>query len=390
MKILIAFLTFALAGVVIGAEAAWTSDYQEGRRRASQSGQPLLVAFTGSDWCPSSRVLSEEVFGSEEFRAWAADRCVLVAVDCPSEAAEVPEHVKQANRILRWHYGVAAFPAVFLCDSSGRPVGCCDYQRDGVTACLKQLTDLSERLRKRDEAFAAARGAEGADRAACLERALRLIPEGLLAKAYRPEVDALAALRPSSDLVAAVRRIDGQERSGPRGANGVRVAVPVAAGPGKESGAKTGAREKPGGKRPDDDLTELTVVALEKSLNRARAEMKRANAGLAEQEERRKTLTADLGATRAELETLEKKLEAVRQRVAAREKEIAGTEKAASDLRAARERLTASIGAYQREFDRRAEIARLEDEARQLQKQAEALRKRAEALRKQGGVRGRE
>lgn len=98
-------------------EAGWLENYDEALAAAEQSGRPILVIFTGSDWCPHCRTLEHNVLQTETFRGWAADRLVLLMIDLPQEGISAEERRARSRVCVK--YGVRIFPSALLLAPDG-------------------------------------------------------------------------------------------------------------------------------------------------------------------------------------------------------------------------------------------------------------------------------
>ena len=61
----------------------WMTDYAAAKIKAAAEQKPLLLDFTGSDWCGWCIKLDKEVFSQKSFKEFAADNLVLVELDFP-------------------------------------------------------------------------------------------------------------------------------------------------------------------------------------------------------------------------------------------------------------------------------------------------------------------
>jgi thioredoxin-related protein len=109
------------------AEATWLTNFEEAKKVALKEGKPLLLDFTGSDWCPPCKLLHKNVFSTEEFAKEAAGKYVLVELDFPRTKQLAPE-LKAQNSELQKKYAITGFPTVLLVDAKtgevfGRSVG---------------------------------------------------------------------------------------------------------------------------------------------------------------------------------------------------------------------------------------------------------------------------
>lgn len=170
----------------------WTTDFPAAQAEAKQSGKPLLVNFTGSDWCFWCVRLKEEVFNTPAF-AETAEKFVLVELDFPQNI-EQPEALRAQNRKLAETYAVGGYPTILLLDANGRAFATTGYQRGGPEAYSKHLAELLKHKAVRDEKLAAAEKAEGLDKAALLDEALACVEESGVYHGYEGIIETIVTL----------------------------------------------------------------------------------------------------------------------------------------------------------------------------------------------------
>ena len=77
-------------------------------------GKPLLLVFTGSDWCPHCRRLEKSVLGTSEFRQYASEKLVICRADFP-QRKRLPEELVRQNEALAEKYNPeGTFPTLLL------------------------------------------------------------------------------------------------------------------------------------------------------------------------------------------------------------------------------------------------------------------------------------
>lgn len=135
-----AILVLAVPSFAAGG-AAWGTDYGKAVARATRLQRPLLLSFTGSDWCDWCRSLKIEVFDTPEFHAWARKTVVLVEVDFPRSFRQ-KERLRRQNRELadRFREFVRdGYPAILLLDPTGTKVlGELGYREGGPTPWVEE------------------------------------------------------------------------------------------------------------------------------------------------------------------------------------------------------------------------------------------------------------
>lgn len=98
-----------------GADGRWLTDYSKARELAKQLDRPLLIDFTGSDWCGWCVKLEDEVFTRKDFQAWAKERVVLLKLDFPRRNP-LPPSVAATNQKIAQQYAVTGYPTVLVVD----------------------------------------------------------------------------------------------------------------------------------------------------------------------------------------------------------------------------------------------------------------------------------
>ena len=101
-----------------GAEVGkWTQDFEAAKALAAEKKLPVLVNFTGSDWCHWCKIMDENVFVGEAWKEYAAENAVLVTIDFPKDKSIVPEKFVDRNNELKSQFGVRGFPTYIILDS---------------------------------------------------------------------------------------------------------------------------------------------------------------------------------------------------------------------------------------------------------------------------------
>ncbi len=139
-KVFVAVVLFGIASLALAGEG-WLTDFEEAKNHAAVRNVPILIDFSGSDWCGWCIRLDNEVFSQSEFKAYAKENLVLFLADFPSQKAQ-SEAVKKQNEKLSERYGPRGFPTVLLVDAEGRELGRTGYQPGGAAAYVEHLKSL--------------------------------------------------------------------------------------------------------------------------------------------------------------------------------------------------------------------------------------------------------
>ncbi len=107
------FLLFLTIANAQAQELKWHSNMEEASAISIKEKKPMLLFFTGSDWCGWCIKLQKEVFQTPEFKKWAAKEVVLVELDFPRRK-ELPKAIKDQNNELQRLFMVRGYPTVWF------------------------------------------------------------------------------------------------------------------------------------------------------------------------------------------------------------------------------------------------------------------------------------
>lgn len=124
------------------ARLEWLTDFAAAQARSRAESKPLLIDFTGSDWCPPCIRLRKEVFSKPEFADYASKNLVFLEVDFPKRKT-LPPAQQAANEALARQFGVEGFPTILVISPSGKILGQLGSVSGGVRDFIAEL----ERLR---------------------------------------------------------------------------------------------------------------------------------------------------------------------------------------------------------------------------------------------------
>jgi thioredoxin-related protein len=95
----------------------FTMDLEAAKKYASEKGIPLLLNFTGSDWCHWCKMMENGVFNQGEWREYAKDNVVMVWLDFPKDKSLVPQKYVARNNEVRNKYKISGYPSYLLVDA---------------------------------------------------------------------------------------------------------------------------------------------------------------------------------------------------------------------------------------------------------------------------------
>lgn len=118
-------------------ELEWCDTYTESIEKAKTTGKPLLILFTGSDWCPACMKLEREVLSKPEFVRGVSDNFVFYRAEfsdpSPEALASTPDSV------LLDRYNVNMFPTIVVIDGNGKQLFSLNYKAGGPNVYVQEL-----------------------------------------------------------------------------------------------------------------------------------------------------------------------------------------------------------------------------------------------------------
>ena len=90
----------------------WHTDLEKSIEISTKEKKPLMLFFTGSDWCGWCIRLQKEVFYKPEFIEWANKNVILVDIDFPRNKSKQSIELQQQNNLLQQQFGVQGYPTI--------------------------------------------------------------------------------------------------------------------------------------------------------------------------------------------------------------------------------------------------------------------------------------
>jgi len=114
----------ALLAAAAAFAGGWTSDFEAAKKTSKERNLPIMLDFTGSDWCYWCKLMDSRVFAEKAWESWAATNLVCVTVDFPRDESKVDERTRLRNEKLARQFGVRGFPTfVLLAPGGGKVLG---------------------------------------------------------------------------------------------------------------------------------------------------------------------------------------------------------------------------------------------------------------------------
>lgn len=147
-KVFITLLLVAGSFSVQAQELKWETDINKAISVSNKTKKPMLLFFTGSDWCGWCIRLQKEVLKTPEFSAWAKKNVVLVELDYPRKTPQT-DIIKAQNAALQQTFEIQGFPTIYFATAKvkgGKPsytgIGSTGYVAGGATAWLAEANGI--------------------------------------------------------------------------------------------------------------------------------------------------------------------------------------------------------------------------------------------------------
>lgn len=114
---------------------SWLNNYSEAVSLSQSSSKPILILFTGTNWCPACMILERKVLNQSEFAQAVAQKFVFLK-------AEFPDYSNAANspyKPLLDRYNINEFPSIVVVDANGTVLYRVSYKEGGPQAYAQEL-----------------------------------------------------------------------------------------------------------------------------------------------------------------------------------------------------------------------------------------------------------
>lgn len=120
-------------------KAKWTENWEEAQAESKETGLPILLFMTGSDWCGFCMRLKSQVFESREFQKYANENAVLMVADFPKSTPQSAA-LKEQNSKLKSEFPAGGYPTVMLIKDGKQIARKVGYGGDSPKDYIAQLS----------------------------------------------------------------------------------------------------------------------------------------------------------------------------------------------------------------------------------------------------------
>jgi thioredoxin-related protein len=121
----------------------WHTNFDNAKAIAKETQRPILLVFSGSDWCKPCILLKKEIFETAEFTAFAKDSLVTVLADFPRQKKNTlsSEQIAINEGLAKTYNPTGLFPHVVLLSPELHVIRTFGYQKISPRGYIQVLTN---------------------------------------------------------------------------------------------------------------------------------------------------------------------------------------------------------------------------------------------------------
>lgn len=119
----------------------WNYNFEKAQGKALSESKPIILVFSGSDWCGPCIKLDNQIWKSEEFKTFSNNNYILVKADFPRKKSNSLSQEQIAhNEYLAEKYNKKGyFPMVVIFNANGKILGETGYKNISPSAYIQHL-----------------------------------------------------------------------------------------------------------------------------------------------------------------------------------------------------------------------------------------------------------
>lgn len=142
MKYFVVFAFLICSSIMLGQE--WQVSYSEALSCAKDQNKPIILVFSGSDWCAPCIKLDKEIWRSTEFKSYAKENYILYKADFPRKKSnKLDQRLETQNKALAESFNPKGhFPLVVVLSKSEKVLGQTVYEKITPTEYISHLNSF--------------------------------------------------------------------------------------------------------------------------------------------------------------------------------------------------------------------------------------------------------
>lgn len=178
----------------------------EAIQKAAAAKKDLLLVFSGTSWSGSSQELEKNILGSPEFQKESDKDFIRLLIEIPASRDNAHQDLLDFEKI----YQLQTIPVVICMDGLGRPYSYLVPSKKEPAEFLKEIQELRKVRVERDKMFESALKVKGREKAELMVKALKTLPQQIIARFYEKELEMIAEADPKNETayVGEVRKAE--------------------------------------------------------------------------------------------------------------------------------------------------------------------------------------
>lgn len=119
----------------------WMTNYDKALKESKATSKPILLFFTGSDWCGWCTKLEKEALHTPEFSQSMGDKMIFVILDYPMKKS-LDSKTHEQNQKLKKQYSIKSYPTVILINGDEELIGTTGYRSGGGQKYAQHLIKM--------------------------------------------------------------------------------------------------------------------------------------------------------------------------------------------------------------------------------------------------------
>lgn len=139
-----AFILLVFISTSFAYSQNWATSFSEAQEASKTQEKPIILVFSGSDWCAPCIKLDTDIWQSSEFINYASEHYILYKADFPRRKGnQLSEEIVAENRNLAEQYNSKGyFPLVVVLNSNSEVLGETGYQKVTPKAYISVLNSF--------------------------------------------------------------------------------------------------------------------------------------------------------------------------------------------------------------------------------------------------------
>ncbi len=138
----IKLLIFFIPGFLFAQD--WMYNFEDAKNAASDENKPIILVFSGSDWCAPCIRLEKEIWNTSDFKDFAKENLVMLKADFPRRKKNVlsKEQTLHNNQLAETYNTNGYFPLVVILNSDGDTLGVLGYEKSSPQLYINKIKAL--------------------------------------------------------------------------------------------------------------------------------------------------------------------------------------------------------------------------------------------------------